>query len=245
MRFDRVIAVRNNKTIYRDGDKCIKVFRCGYSAADVMQEAFQQAYVHELGIPVPQLFSVLQYRNEWAIEMQYIRGKTMQQALTETDAETASYITMLAELHMKLHRMTAPRLPYQWDMIAQRLSNVDKEVISGDAPAEDSCSQNRCLCHGDFQPSNILIGNDSVLYVTDWSQASQGDPCFDTAVTYLLLAMEMGDRAAEHYLREYVRMTGASEEKIRACFVPSAAARMAVCSAEERRFFEQYRKYDG
>ena len=26
MKLDRVIAVRNNKTIYRDGDKCVKVF---------------------------------------------------------------------------------------------------------------------------------------------------------------------------------------------------------------------------
>ena len=26
MNLDRVIAVRNNKTVYRDGDKCIKVF---------------------------------------------------------------------------------------------------------------------------------------------------------------------------------------------------------------------------
>ena len=26
MNLDRVIAVRNNKTIYRDGDRCIKVF---------------------------------------------------------------------------------------------------------------------------------------------------------------------------------------------------------------------------
>ena len=26
MKLEKVIAVRNNKTIYRDGDKCIKVF---------------------------------------------------------------------------------------------------------------------------------------------------------------------------------------------------------------------------
>ena len=26
MKLDRVIAVRNNKTVYRDGEKCVKVF---------------------------------------------------------------------------------------------------------------------------------------------------------------------------------------------------------------------------
>ena len=30
MKLDRVIAVRNNKTIYRDGDKCVKVFNEDY-----------------------------------------------------------------------------------------------------------------------------------------------------------------------------------------------------------------------
>lgn len=26
MNLDRIIAVRNNKTVYHDGDKCLKVF---------------------------------------------------------------------------------------------------------------------------------------------------------------------------------------------------------------------------
>ena len=36
MNLDKVIAVRNTKTIYRDGDKCIKLFNEDYSKADVL-----------------------------------------------------------------------------------------------------------------------------------------------------------------------------------------------------------------
>ena len=36
MKLERVIAVRNNKTIYRDGDRCVKVFDDHYSKADVL-----------------------------------------------------------------------------------------------------------------------------------------------------------------------------------------------------------------
>ena len=43
MMLDRVIAVRNNKTIYRDGDRCVKVFGDNYSKADVFAEALNQA----------------------------------------------------------------------------------------------------------------------------------------------------------------------------------------------------------
>lgn len=39
MTLDRVIAVRTAKTVYRDGDLCIKVFNEEFSKADVLNEA--------------------------------------------------------------------------------------------------------------------------------------------------------------------------------------------------------------
>ena len=33
---DRIIAVRNNKIVYRDGDKMVKVFDSEYKKADVL-----------------------------------------------------------------------------------------------------------------------------------------------------------------------------------------------------------------
>ena len=39
MKLDRVIAVRNSKTVYRDGENCYKVFDADYSKADVLNEA--------------------------------------------------------------------------------------------------------------------------------------------------------------------------------------------------------------
>jgi hypothetical protein len=34
MKLDRIIAVRNHKTVYRDGELCMKVFDETYSKAD-------------------------------------------------------------------------------------------------------------------------------------------------------------------------------------------------------------------
>ena len=53
MKLDRVIAVRNNKTIYRDGDRAIKVFGADYSKADVLNEALNQARIEETGLNIP------------------------------------------------------------------------------------------------------------------------------------------------------------------------------------------------
>ena len=54
MSLDNIIAVRKNKTLYRDGDKVLKVFDESYSKADVLNEALNQARIEETGLHTPQ-----------------------------------------------------------------------------------------------------------------------------------------------------------------------------------------------
>ena len=58
MDLTHVIAERENKKIYRDGDKAIKVFAEGYSKADILNEALNTARVEETGLPIPKLLAV-------------------------------------------------------------------------------------------------------------------------------------------------------------------------------------------
>ena len=50
---DHMIAKRENKTIYRDGDQAIKVFDEDFSKADVLNEALNQALVEETALNRP------------------------------------------------------------------------------------------------------------------------------------------------------------------------------------------------
>ena len=52
MDLTHVIAERENKKIYRDGAKAIKVFAEGYSKADILNEALNTARVEETGLPL-------------------------------------------------------------------------------------------------------------------------------------------------------------------------------------------------
>ena len=81
MKLDRVIAVRNNKTIYRDGDKCVKVFNPDYSKADVLNEALNQARIEETGLNIPKIYEVTTFDDKWAIVYEYIKGKTLSQLM--------------------------------------------------------------------------------------------------------------------------------------------------------------------
>ena len=58
MNLNNVIAERKTKTIYRDGDKCIKVFNHSFSKADILNEALNQARVENVGLNVPKILEV-------------------------------------------------------------------------------------------------------------------------------------------------------------------------------------------
>ena len=76
MKLDRVIAVRNNKTIYRDGDKCVKVFNEGFSKADILNEALNQARIEGTGLNIPKVLEVTMVEGKWAIVSEFIKGNT-------------------------------------------------------------------------------------------------------------------------------------------------------------------------
>ena len=81
MNLDRIIAVRNSKTVYRDGDKVYKVFDRSYSKADVLNEALNQARIEETGLNIPKILGVTMTEGKWTIITEFIKGKTLAQLM--------------------------------------------------------------------------------------------------------------------------------------------------------------------
>ena len=57
------------------------------------------------------------------------------------------------------------------------------------------------VCHGDFNPSNIIITEDGTPYILDWSHATQGNASADAARTYLLFCLNGDTEGAKNYLK--------------------------------------------
>ena len=77
MKLDNCISERTNKKIFRDGNKCIKLFDEVYSKSDVLNEALNHARVEETGLNVPELYEVTRIDGKWAIVSQYIEGESL------------------------------------------------------------------------------------------------------------------------------------------------------------------------
>ena len=52
MNFDKIIAVRTNKTVYRDGDKCVTMFGADYATADVLNDSLNHATADATGLNI-------------------------------------------------------------------------------------------------------------------------------------------------------------------------------------------------
>ena len=108
MNSDKIIAVRTNKTIYRDGDKCIKVFNSDYSKADILNEALNQARIEETGLNIPKILAVETIDGKWSIVSEYIEGETLASLMEKNPDKEDEYLELLVDLQMEVHSKKAP-----------------------------------------------------------------------------------------------------------------------------------------
>jgi len=241
MKLDRVIAVRNNKTIYRDGDRCIKVFNAEYSKADVLNEALNQARIEETGLNIPKVLEVTMINGKWAIVSEYIKGKTLAQLIKEAEDDAdkkAAYIELLVDLQMNVHSKTCPLLNKLKDKMSRKIAETEFDAtIRYDLHTRlESMPKHNKVCHGDFNPSNIIIAEDGTPYILDWSHATQGNASADVARTYLLFWLNGDISGAELYLDTFCKKSDTAKQYVQK-WMPIVAASQSVKGNEHEREF--------
>ena len=236
MNLDRVIAVRNNKTIYRDGDRCIKVFSKEYSKADVLNEALNQARIEETGLNIPKVLEVTMIDGKWAIVSEYIKGKTLAQLMEEDAERKEEYINLLVDLQIGVHSKTCPLLNKLKDKMNRKISQTDLDATTRyDLHTRlESMPKHNKVCHGDFNPSNIIVAEDGTPYILDWSHATQGNASADVARTYLLFWLNGDVEGAEMYLNTFCKKSDTAKQYVQK-WMPIVAASQSVKGNEAER----------
>lgn len=238
MDLSRIIAVRNNKTIYRDKDACIKVFNEDYSKADVLNEALNQARVEETGLNIPRIREVITIDGKWAIVSDYIQGKTLARLMEENKEQYDEYLALFVSLQMKMHSMQIPLLVKLKDKMARCILQADLDATTRyDLHTRlESMPKHNKLCHGDFNPGNIVITEDQTPFILDWSHATQGNASADVARTYLLFCLKGDQQTADRYLDLFCQMSGAEKRYVQK-WLPLVAAAQSIKGNEKERAF--------
>lgn len=237
----QTIATRASKTIYRDGDKAVKVFDNSFSKADILNEAVNHARVEETGLNIPKLLEVSKTDGKWAITLEYVEGKTLEQLMSENPEKLEEYMDLFVDLQLSMHAKRAPLLNKIQDKMSRKISasGLDATTRYELLTRLSSMPKHTKVCHGDYNPSNIIIKDDKTAYILDWSHATQGNASADAARTYLLFALK-DEKKANLYLDAFCKKSDTAKQYVQQWLPIVAASQLTKGVEEEKEFLMKW-----
>ena len=111
------------------------------------------------------------------------------------------------DLQLQIHGKTSPLLKGMKDKLARQinsLKDLDATTRYELLTRLESMPKHNKVCHGDFNPSNVIVGKNGKMTVVDWAHATQGNASADAAMTYLLFALK-DQETADLYLKLFCK----------------------------------------
>ena len=148
----------------------------------------------------------------------------------------------MVDLHLLIHAQACPLLNKLKEKTIRALKS--EEQLDDNLRYElmtrlDGMPKHTKLCHGDFNPTNIIVGDDGKWYVIDWVHASQGNASADVARTYLLLSLK-DKKKAEMYMDLFCEKTGTEKRYVQGWLPIVAAAQLVYKRPEEKELLESW-----
>lgn len=236
MKLNNCIYKTALKSVYEEDGKAIKVFCPEYSKSDVLYEALNTARVEDSGMDIPKLINVNFENGQWRIESQFIKGKTLSTLMKENPKDIDKYIDLMVDFQIDMNKKQNPLLTKLKDKLARQINELGE--ISESTKYElltrlNSMPKHTKLCHGDFNPDNIIIEESGKVYAIDWVHATQGNASADVARTYLLLALGSIE-TAEKYMDCFCKKTATDKKYVQNWLPIVAAAQLGKKKPEER-----------
>lgn len=237
-----LIHASAGKKLYRDGDRLIKSFDESYSKAGILNEALNQARVEQSSLNIPKVLGVSVIDGKWSLTWEYIEGETLESLMEKHPEKTDEYLNMFVDLQIRMSKESVPLLGHLRDKMHAKISASSfPATVRYDLHVRlDGLPRHKKLCHGDFQPSNIIITKDGTPYIIDWSHATQGNGSADAARTYLLFKLQKKDDLAEKYLKLFCEKTDTAIQYVQRILPIVAASQSVKNKPEEAEFLSKW-----
>ena len=242
MNTNSVIAKRNNKTVYRDGNRKIKVYNEDVSKVEVLVSALNQAKIEETGIKMPKLLGVENQDGKWVEITEYIEGTTLDDLMNEHPEKEDEYLEMFVDLQMSVHKTRASGLLQIKEKMMRKIEMTDfDDTVKYELQTRlESMPNHAKVCHGDFNPSNIIVADNGEMYIIDWAHATQGNASADVARTYLLFNLDGKEELADKYLQLFCKKSGTTKRYVQRWLPIVAASQTVKKNAEEKELLNKW-----
>ena len=197
-----VLLERTDKVVLRDKNTVLKIFGPSYKVSLILNEAMNEARAAETGLPVAKVIEVMKLRDHWCIRREWVEGDTLADVMAKDKKNLQKYLRQFVAIQCEIFKKTSDRMGNLAD-------KLDKQISASPLPKEtrydlhmklQSFPRGKALCHGDFNPTNVIITPKGDWRVIDWSHVRLGDPLADVARTYLLFWLSGHVAAAEKYM---------------------------------------------
>lgn len=239
----QLIVEHCNKKVYDLGTQIVKVFNADKPASDVLNEALNLARVTESGVKTPHVVEVSQVEGAgWALVTEKVPGVTLEQKMEEDPSRFYEYLEQFVDLQISIHQLHNQLLPRQKDKYGRMIDSLDGLNATTRYNLQERLNgmrRHRRICHGDFNPSNVIVSEDGTLSVCDWAHATQGSPAADAAMTYLLFAMK-DQQQAEAYLELYCDRADEPMQVVRQWMSIVAASELARKRGDQKEFLMRW-----
>lgn len=233
----KIIAKRPNKVIFVEDGKLYKQFDKSFKKSDILNEALNHARIEETGLKIPKIYDVnISDEGQYSIVMEYIKGKSLADLMKENPAKTDEYLRQFVEIQISMHKYKVPLLNRTKEKFSRKLLEADLDINTKYELQMrlEGMPTHFKLCHGDYDPSNVLITNDGTPYIIDWSHATTGNSSADASRTYLLFKLRGEDELAQKYMKLYCELTGTTRHYV-SKWLPIVAASQSVKGKPEER----------
>lgn len=244
LNLDYVIAERKNKTVYRDGDKTIKLFVENYSKSNILNEALNQARVEEgTDLCIPKLLEISKIDNRWALVFEHVDGTPLDKLMEQHPEKQEEYLNWFVDIQLYILSKSVPLLNPIKEKYKRKINNLTD--ITDNTRYEllqrlDGMKTHAKLCHGDYNPSNVVIKPDGQAAILDWSHVTIGNASADVANTYLEFLMDGKEDVAKRYLDIFSQKSGIDKSLVLRWIPIVAASRKSKDREEEKEFLNKF-----
>ena len=213
--------------VYKDGSKAIKLFKYNIQKEEIENEVNLQKMAFDYGLPVPQVFDMVEINGKYGIVMEYIDGIPIGSIVLNNMSKLNDYLIKSIEIQDNIHKIETDGFPGMKNTLKNQILRANELNITKKneilEKLETTLFGNK-LYHGDMHILN-LIETSNGIKIIDWACAGSGNPDADIYRTYLLYRVTR-EYIAELYLDTYCELKKLDKHKILAWGPIMAAARL-------------------
>lgn len=237
-----LIVKRAHKEVYKTEEGIVKVFSKDHPKADVFNEALNTARIEATGLDISKVKQVTEIDGRWALVIECTEGKTLEEMMTVDPENIEKYMSDFVDLQLVVHSKRNPLLNKLKDKLARQINGLTEldateryELLT----RLESMPKHDKVCHGDFNPSNVIVGKNGKMSVIDWAHATQGNASADAAMTYLLFALK-SQKMADLYMKLFCKKSDTAKQYVQQWLPIVAASQLAKENELEKEFLMKW-----